>query len=172
MRVELTRRLPVACGLALFLMWSDPGSARSGCDRDGMRHADGSAISMSGAEAGCATEKNAPGRRETASAFDSWIRVSSAKYGSADQWCSGLGWVARICNGRDSCTVTLPDVGTQWSNGGEHALLRRELICGPLNKVRRLLYIGWYCSDGATALDQPEVVVGDGGRATLSCAPR
>jgi len=170
--VELTRRLPVACWLAFFLVCFDPGPARSGCARAGIRHAVGSWISVLGGEAGCAPEKRAPGRGETASAFGSWIRVSSAKYGSAAQWCSGLGWVARICNGRDSCTVTLPDVGTQWSNGGEHALLRRELICGPLSKARKLLYIGWYCSDGGTALDQPEVVVGVGGRATLSCAPR
>ncbi len=166
MRMELMRRLPVACGVALFLMWPDPGSARSECGGGDIRLADGLAVCPSWSETGCEAEKGVPG------GCGSSIRVSSAKYGSGDQWCSGLGWVARICNGRDTCTVTLPDVGTQWSNGGEHALLRRELICGPLNKVRRLLYIGWYCSDGATALDQPEVVVGDGGRATLSCAPR
>ena len=162
MRMELTCRLPAVCGVALFLMCPDPGFARSERDRDSIRHADGAAVCTAEDKTGC----------ETARAGGTWIRVSSAKYGSADLWCSGLGWVARICNGRDSCTVALPDVGTQWSSGGEHARLRRELICGPLNKARRLLYIGWYCSDGATSLDQPEVVIGDGGRAMLSCGRR
>lgn len=169
MRMEMMRRLPVACGVALFLMWPDPGSARSECDGGNIRFTDGSAVCPTSVKDGCETEKGTTGCGEAAGASGPFIRVSSAKYGSADQWCSGLGWVARICNGRDSCTVSLPDIGTQWSDSGEHTLLRRELICGPLSKVRRLLYIGWYCSDGPLVLDQPEVVVGDGGRAILSC---
>lgn len=162
MRMDWAFRLPVACGIALFLMWPDPGSARSECDRDGVRRNDGSAVCVTKAEAGCGT----------ADSCDSWISVSSAMYGSADYWCSGLGWVARICNGRDACTVTLPDIGTQWSSAAEYEHLSEELICGSLNKVRKLLYIGWYCSDGVTAFGQPEVVIGDGGRARLSCNGR
>ena len=39
----------------------------------------------------------------------------------------------------------------------------------PLNTVRKYLYIGWYCSDGDTALGQPEVALRDGERVVLSC---
>ncbi len=169
MRMELMRRLPVICGAVLFVASFDVNAARSECDRGEARYANGATVCTGDAEAGCKAENAAPGRRGSTGVCGSWIRVSSAKYGSADQWCSGLGWVARICNGRDSCTVSLPDIGTEWSDSGEHTLLRRELICGTLNKVRKLLYIGWYCSDGALVFDQPEVVVGDGGRAILSC---
>ncbi|MEP3112087.1 hypothetical protein [Nisaea sp.] len=163
-------RLPVIVGSVLFLALFDSNAARSECVRGEMRDAAGVAVSMAEAEAGCDAEKDLPKVPDAAGSFGSWIRVSSAKYGSADQWCSGRGWVARICNGRDSCTVSLPYIGTQWSDSGEHTELRRELICGPLSKVQRLLYIGWYCSDGALVYDQPEVVVEDGGRAVLSCS--
>ena len=169
MRREYMYRLPIIFGLAVFLLWSGPVSALSECGAGESHFTGALAECLNGGEADCASFRHAAGRHGDAGGCDSWIRVSSAKYGAADQWCSGRGWVATMCNGRGSCSVSLPDIGAKRSDSNAHDALRRDVICGPLSKSRRFLYIGWSCNKGPLVFAQPDVVVGDGGRAILSC---
>lgn len=95
------------------------------------------------------------------------IRIASAKYGAEDHWCSGLNWVARGCNGRWICPISLPEID---DGPGERSEMRRKTICGPLSAARKSLSIGWYCSDGVTFIGQPTVALQDGEQALLSCS--
>lgn len=169
MRLEAMCRLSAVFGLALLLPVVDAGAASTACYRADMRYSIGATACIMGTEARCVSRDGVSGWQKTGAGCDFRIGVSSAKYGSADFWCSAMGPVAHACNGRGSCVVSLPDIGTQWSTLDERRLMRRKLVCGPLNTVRKYLYIGWYCSDGDTALGQPEVALRDGERVVLSC---
>ena len=103
------------------------------------------------------------------SSCDLEIRIASAQYGSADQWCSGFARVAQACNGRRRCSISLPDLDTENLEAAARTEMRRSLICGPVSAAPKSLTIGWYCSDGETFLGQPDVALEDGGRAILSC---
>ncbi|WPZ32683.1 hypothetical protein T8K17_15695 [Thalassobaculum sp. OXR-137] len=109
-----------------------------------------------------------PGRDAGSCALQ--IRIATAKYGSEDQWCSGLGWVSSQCNGRWICPVALPEVAGDRFDAAERSRMRRETICGPVSAAAKSLSIGWYCSDGVTFLGQPTVTLRDGELAMLSCS--
>lgn len=163
MRMRWKRGFLRCAGLALIFASGASGFETAAFDGAGPASCTGEA------ETRCDSSKNLHGWRGAERYPHYQIRVSTAKYGAADSWCSGLEWVARICNGRGACVISLPDPETQWSSQKDGLQMRDQLVCGARSKVTKFMYVGWYCGDGAVAMEQPGVAIRDGGYAVLSC---
>lgn len=152
--------------MLVVLGWTGPAFS---CEYNGLAYSDGAEACIMGSRAVCRSGDEASDWQVSGETCGFRIAIASAKYGSADQWCSAFDWIAHACSGRWDCLVSVADTEFEWESQAERVNASRKLVCGPLSKARKVLSIGWYCSDGEVYLGQFRVAVPDGGHATLSC---